>query len=362
VRKEDSLADFQRIDVTGDVNYVARLKSGRLITILNDPALIDHLADERPERWTALRSSDDGGATWSDPIPAFAYASGPGFAMPVVTCADQNDRLHVFGLRFYGLGREGLPWRSALMHTTSDDGGATWNASKAIDFGRDYTGSLNNVLVLESGRILLPLSYLDLERPSGQFVSMTVYSDDGGETWNRSNDCSVEYGGQFLESGAAEPVVVQLQSGLVWMVIRTTTGYFWESFSNDGAVWTPPKPTRIVSSNAPAGVLKLDDGRIVLAWNNLYGEPMHERGISYARQILHMAISDNDGQTWSVPKVVAAVEPGDLPKSQTTYPYLFQADDGAIVLVYHRVHAQEGRDWHHPLREVIRIQPDWLVS
>ncbi len=362
VRKEVSLADFQRIDVTEDVNYIARLKSGRLITILNDPALIEHLAEERPERWTALRSSDDGGATWTDPVPGFAYPAGLGFAMPVVNCADHNDRLHVFGLRFYGLGREDLPWRSALMHTTSDDGGATWSASNAIDFGHDYTGSLNNVLVLESGRILLPLSYLDLERPSGQFVSMTVYSDDGGVTWNCSNDCAVEYGGQFLESGAAEPVVVELQSGLVWMVIRTTTGYFWESFSNDGAIWTPPKPTRIVSSNAPAGVLKLNDGRIVLAWNNLYGEPMHERGISYARQILHMAISDNDGQTWSTPKVVAGVEPGDLPKAQTTYPYLIQASDGKIVLVYHRVQAKEGRNWHHPIRDVVRINPDWLVG
>jgi hypothetical protein len=360
--KDDSLADFQRIVVTEDVNYVAKLKSGRLITILNDPAPIERLAEERPERWTALRSSDDGGATWTDPVRAFAYAAGLGFAMPVVSCADHDDRIHVFGLRFYGLGREGLPWRSELVHTTSDDGGASWGASKTIDFGHDYTGSLNNVLVLESGRILLPLSYLDLERPSGQFVSMTVFSDDGGTTWNCSNNCAVEYGGQFLESGAAEPVVVQLQSGLVWMVIRTTTGFFWESFSIDGAIWTTPKPTRIVSSNAPAGVLKLKDGRIVLAWNNLYGEPMHERGISYARQKLHMAISDNDGQTWSIPKVVAGVEPGDLPQAQTTYPYLIQAYDGKIVLVFHRVQAKEGRNWHHPIREVIRIDPDWLVG
>ena len=39
------------------------------------------------------------------------------------------------------------------------------------------------MLVLESGRIVLPLSYLAPERTSGQFVAMTVFSDDGGETW-----------------------------------------------------------------------------------------------------------------------------------------------------------------------------------
>ncbi|MGH2559277.1 MAG: sialidase family protein [Thermomicrobiales bacterium] len=353
---------MQRVPVDGDVNYVASLSDGRLVTVLNDPAPLVDLSRERPERWTAVRSSEDGGLTWTAPGRGFAYSAGPGFAMPVVTCADKHDRLHSFGLRFFGTGRDGLPWHSAVVHTASDDGGASWDKVKEVDFGHRYTGSLNGVLVKDNGRILLPLSYLAPERPSGQFVSMTVYSDDGGETWGRSNDCAVDGGGAFIESGAAEPVVVQLRSGFVWMVIRTTTGYFGESFSIDGAVWTPPQPTRIVSSNAPAGVLRLADGRIVLAWNNLYGEPMRENGISYARQRLHVAISADDAQTWSVPKVVAGVEPDDLPKAQTTYPYLCQAADGAIVLIYHRVHARPDRDWHHPIRELLRIDPDWLAE
>ena len=343
-----------------DVNYIAQLSDGRMLTILNDPAPIENLTSERPERWTRIRRSDDGGRSWSEPTPAFAYSAGLGFAMPVVSCADQQDRVHVFGLRFYGLGKEGLPHRSTIVHTVSDDAGRTWSAEREIDFGHSYTGSLNNVLVLDSGRILLPLSYLAPERASGQFVAVTVYSDDGGENWSRSNDCAVDAGGRFTESGAAEPVVVQLNSGLVWMVIRTTTGYFWESFSNDGAIWTPPQPTRIVSSNAPAGVLRLRNGTIALAWNNLYGEPMRDGGISYARQKLHMALSRDDGQTWSVPRVIAAVEPEDLPTSQTTYPYLFEAPDGRIVVIYHRVGARPGRSWHHPIREVLRIDPDWL--
>ncbi len=356
------MTGIERVTFEADVNYIASLSDGRMVTILNDPAPITNLASERPERWTRIRWSEDGGRTWSEPSEAFAYAAGPGFAMPVVCCGDQHDRIHVFGLRFYGLGKEGLPWRSTIVHSVSDDAGRTWSGEREIDFGHDYTGSLNNVLVLKSGRIVLPLSYLAPERSSGQFVAMTVYSDDGGETWGRSNGCAVEAGGAFIESGAAEPVIVQLNSGLVWMVIRTTTGYFWESFSNDGSMWTPPQPTRIVSSNAPAGVLRLRSGDIALAWNNLYGEPMRENRISYARQKLHMALSRDDGQTWSVPKVIASVEPGDLPTSQTTYPYLFEAPDGHILTVYHRVGAREGRGWHHPIREVLRIDPAWLVG
>jgi hypothetical protein len=353
---------IERVTFDGDVNYIATFSDSHFVTVLNDPAPITDLTRDRPERWASLRWSDDDGRTWSEPARGFAYAPGKGFAMPVVSCVDQQDCLHVFGLRFYGLGKYELGWHSAVVHTVSDDRGQTWSAERAIDFGHRYTGSLNNVLVLASGRIVLPLSYLAPERASGQFVAMTVYSDDGGESWSRSNDCAVEAGGDFIESGAAEPVVAQLNSGLVWMIIRTTTGYFWESFSTDGAIWTPPRPTRIVSSNAPAGVLKLASGAIALAWNNLYGEPMHGHGISYARYRLHMAISGDDGQTWSVPKVIAAVEPGDLPNAQTTYPYLFEASDGRIVTVYHRVHAREGRDWHDPIREVVRIDPAWLAE
>jgi hypothetical protein len=357
-----SVHGIERVRVEGDVNYIARFRDGRFATVLNDPAPIDDLGRERPERWTRIRWSEDDGRSWSEPEPAFAYAAGRGFAMPVVCCADRQDRLHTFGLRFYGLGKDELPLHSTIVHTVSDDFGKTWSTTKEIDYGHGYTGSLNNVLVLGSGRIVLPLSYLAPERVSGQFVAMTVFSDDGGDTWGRSNDCAVEAGGAFVESGAAEPVVVQLNSGLVWMIIRTTTGYFWESFSIDGAIWTPPRLTRLVSSNAPAGVLRLSNGLIALAWNNLYGEPMRDHGISYARQKLHMALSRDDGQTWTLPRVIASVEPGDLAESQTTYPYLFEGSDGHIVAVYHRVHAREGRDWHHPIREVIRIDPEWLVG
>jgi hypothetical protein len=145
------------------------------------------------------------------------------------------------------------------------------------------------------------------------------------------------------------------------MIIRTTTGYFWESFSNDGAIWTPPRQTRIVTSNAPAGVLKLQNGRIALFWNNLYGEPFRD-GVSYARQILSAAISTDDGQTWSVPKTVARRAEDEPFRAQTTYPFLCQAPDGHIVLMYHRVYAREGRDWMHPIRELVRVDPDWLSN
>lgn len=345
---------------------IAAMRDGRIVSLFSEPATLADLERERPELPVYIRYSADGGRIWTPAKQCFSYPAGMGGAVSGLPLVDHDGNIHLFSMRFYSIGwKTDKPWHSIVLHNLSRDGGETWSDLKQVDFGHNYTGSLNSALQMDNGRILLPLAYLDQDRPNGKFVSTVVYSDDGGATWGKSNDCPVSSGGAYIESGACEPVAVQFRSGspavqgLVWMVIRTQTGYFWESFSNDGAIWTPPHETRIVASNAPAGVLRLKDGRIAMFWNNLFGEPFDE-GVSYARQYLHGAISQDDGQTWSRPKVVAQRHPDEPFKAQTTYPFLCQAPDGAIVLLYHRVGAQPERNWYHPIREVVRVDPDWL--
>jgi hypothetical protein len=349
------------IESSDQVGAVATLSDGRLAMFFTGPHQRETISHEHPEQPIYMRISADNGQTWSETRQVFAFPAGKGIVSAATPLVDQEGNLHLFTLRFYQLGWENGAWHSALFHIRSEDNGESWSEPLEIDFGARYTGSLNSALLLESGRILVPFSYLNQESDSGMFVSRVVYSDDGGRTWAYSNDCTVNTGGRFLESGAVEPVVVQLNSGLVWMIIRTTVGYFWESFSNDGVVWTPPRQTRIVSSNAPAGVLRLRDGRLALFWNNCYGDPMRE-GVSYARQVLSGAISRDDGQTWSTPKAVACRYPDQPIRAQTTYPFLCEAPDGVIVLMYHRIYAEEGRDWMHPIRELVRVEPEWLES
>ena len=289
----------QQIDFEGKIGHVATLRDGRIVSCYTEQHPLTNLEEERPERQAFIRYSEDGGRTWSEPHKAFSFPAGTGESGSNLPLGTQDGSLHVFSLRFYSLGwKENRPWHSVLLHTVSADAGNTWSELKEIDFGHRYTGSINCAMQMDNGRILFPLSYLDEQRPDARNVSTCVYSDDNGQTWDKSNDCPVSSGGDYAESGACEPVVVQFASGMVWMVIRNQTGYLWESFSNAGAIWTPPRGTRFVASNAPAGLLRLTDDRIVIFWNNLFGEPFHE-GISYARQYLHGAISDDEGQTWS---------------------------------------------------------------
>ena len=75
----------------------------------------------------------------------------------------------------------------------------------------------------------------------GQFDVTAIYSDDQGETWQKSKSVlRVPIPHSVSSYGAVEPVIVQLNDGRVWMLIRTQMGRFYESFSRDGSEWTPP--------------------------------------------------------------------------------------------------------------------------
>ena len=306
------------------------------------------LTRRRAEQPTYLLRSRDNGSTWTQPRQIFAYPADkgvvPGGGYVLV---DRKGAWHVFAMRYFSLGEVGL---SHLLHHVSRDGGETWSDCRRIDFGGDYSGALNSVIQLASGRIVLALSFVHHERKTDPWVTRSVFSDDGGETWNRSNGIEVRREVAHSESGAIEPVMVELRNGLVWMLIRTTTGYLWESFSRDGQYWTPPIGTRLVSSNAPAGIERLRDGRLVLFWNNLYGEPYHG-GTSYARHTLVGAISEDEGQTWSVPTTLAQRRDGEHLETQVCYPFPCQTADGSILLVYTRV--ESALRWNTATQEMV---------
>src|SRR5262249_25970503 len=119
-------------------------------------------------------------------------------------------------------------------------------------------------------------------------------TDDGGATWHLSNSLVTPVPDIVSAYGAVEPVVVQLKDGRVWMLLRTQMGRFWESFSRDGAHWSEPRPSDILSSDSPAGLVRLSDGRLVLLWNNSLRYPYAYGG----RQMLRAAISEDSGRTW----------------------------------------------------------------
>ena len=129
-----------------------------------------------------------------------------------------------------------------------------------------------------------------------------------------------------------EPVILELKDGRVWMLIRTQLGRFYESFSKDGVVWSEPQPTPLLSSDSPAGLVRLRDGRIVLLWNNCLRFPYAYGG----RHVLHAAVSEDEGLTWRGIREVARdplrhEPPPPSGDHGTAYPFPMLAKEGKVI-------------------------------
>src|SRR5690606_36852241 len=129
------------------------------------------------------------------------------------------------------------------------------------------------------------------------------YSDDGGRTWVNTGaaltaPCDPDYNG--VNVGATEPAIIELKDGRLWMLMRTQTGYLYESFSSDrGETWTPAVASRFPSHNGPAALARMPDGRIELFCDNSAPVSKYDgRGVYGGRDALHAAVSIDDGCTW----------------------------------------------------------------
>ncbi len=347
---------------------ILQLRSGSLMGI--------YLRSAPDGQSVMARTSTDGGTDWSEPRALLQLSWEPGGWGGHIALVDRDGRIHLFLLNdaHTGVIRTGEdqrvkagqmgPHRLDIWHASSADDGRTWKPPRAIWKG--YTGALNSVVQLRSGRILLPFSYLtkrtwsnrgkelDAFTFTGQYDCTLVYSDDAGENWQLSpSSLSTVVPDIVSAYGAVEPVVIELRDGRVWMLLRTQQGRFYESFSKDGAEWSRPRPTAIIASDSPAGLLRISDGRIMLFWNSCLRFPYAYGG----RHVLHAALSDDEGRTWRGCREVARDPYRDQPPPPSgdhgpSYPYPAVSRDGSVFFTT-GVATGSGRS-------VVRLDPRWL--
>lgn len=253
-----------------------------------------------------LRSmtSPDGGLTWEYDRLEVKMPGKAVFCMQALVANDGAQ--HAFVLVRRGEGTKyGIDLFLDVWHWKSNDGGEHWSDGDRIFEG--VVGALRGVTQLESGRILLPVGMWLTGRkaglPTGAHETSAMYSDDQGATWQMSPSrlvapCYEGFNGSNY--GACEPNVVALGDGRVWMLMRTQTGRLYESFSADGgATWSDAVPSRFVSSDSPAEMMRLPDDRLVVLWNDQQAPPLYEgKFVAGGRDALHAAISSDQGKTW----------------------------------------------------------------
>ena len=230
---------------------------------------------------------------------------------------------------------EAIDPKLTVWSIRSLDGGKTWTDRQMIAPG--YCGSLNDIIQTRTGEVVVPIQQY-VPKP-GRHCQYTWMSADDGKTWQRSN--LIDIGGHGHHDGIFEGSLVELKDGRLMMLMRTPRDRFWRAYSSDGGrTWKQVEPTNVAASTAPGFVMRLASGRLALVWNPLPpgakmrplselrpGDKPHGQGselpAQYWRNSLQIALSEDEGQTWSDPVTVAI-------GARLCYPQMWERRPGEI--------------------------------
>ena len=200
----------------------------------------------------------------------------------------------------------GHDWTSAQPFLQrSSDNGATWDTPQQLF---DYPGFMfRSRAHVTATRIMLP-AYDEVT-----WQSRMMFSDDDGQSWQLTDPLTTP-------QGNIHPCVVSLAPGRLLAYLRTggKGGVIWRTESaDDGASWQTPTPTRWPNPNAGIDLLRLQNGHLLLAFNNS----------ATRRTPLCLALATADEEF----SHIRAVEDQE---GEFSYPTLLQTQDGHIHLVY----------------------------
>ena len=223
--------------------------------------------------------------------------------------------------------------RSDVWSIRSLDEGKSWIDAQML-YGDSYSGCIRGLTRAADGNVIASLQGFvpDLYR----HATFPYVSLDECKTWSRSAN-TLDLEGRGHHDGAIEGTLVQLRDGRLWLLMRTSYDQLYSSFSEDcGLTWSGPEPSGIDASDGPPVIMRLADGRLVLLWNRLYpegktdftrsgGDERTLRIVSRHREELSMALSPDEGTTWTRPVVL-----GRKKGAVAAYPYVFEPQPGYL--------------------------------
>ncbi len=278
-----------------------------------------------------LRRSTDDGQTWSEPNSIVAV-DGPKTKNPFalrlknvdpaavtydnpVLIADRDGTVHMlFCLEymrcFYQRSTDdGLTWSRPVEIT------ATFEAFRpAYDWKVLATGP-NHSIQLRTGRLIVPVWLStgtggNAHRPS---VTATIYSDDGGKTW-QAGQIAVPCTEEWINPN--ETVAIELADGRVMLNVRNESKAHRRlvTISPDGATgWSTPRfDEALLEPICMGGIIRYssaatgDKNRILFCnpHNLLRADGKEEAGKSRDRRNVSVKVSYDEGQTWPISKTI----------------------------------------------------------
>ena len=209
---------------------------------------------------------------------------------------------------FYKLGFSPKSWAGA--YETSDDNGRTWTKATRLPAG--LLGPIKNKPIrLANGAIVAGTSverFLD-------WTSWVERSTDEGKTWTRYGPITIPE----EAFGLIQPTLVELTPDHLRAFLRSRQGFIYRADSeNGGRTWGPARPTSLPNPNSGIDCVRLDDGRILLVYNDSTRE----------RSPLSVVLSSDGGETW---KTFVQLETGP---GEFSYPAVIQSFNGDVHITY----------------------------
>ena len=228
---------------------------------------------EEPSEVMAITSAD-GGTTWSRPSCVLKPGKlGCETVSGLSLLRMENGDIGLFFMLHSEPG-----WVNHICLARSRTEGRTFyrvNKECAFDIYNGYFVLQNDaVIMLSSGRILIPLTYHTGSRrdcPDSHVEDIAyggfTYSDDDGKTWKTSTD-EIYQTFSCTSTGLRHAGAVEIAPDTLRAFWATDMGCQYSSFSTDGALhWTPSEPGRFTSPCSPMKVFKTAEGRFIGVWN-----------------------------------------------------------------------------------------------
>lgn len=293
--------------------------------------------------------SHDEGVTWSPPRP-LSGAVEQGIQVSNER-ALLRTRAGTLIAAFMNLNERKWTWEDRLFDAPgatlptyvmrSEDDGQTWTHVQKLH--ADWSGAVRDMIQTSDGRIVF--TAMKMQHDPGRHAVLTYSSTDDGQTWKASN--LIDLGGKGHHGGVTEPTLTELSDGRLWMLIRTNWGEFWSAYSHDGGrFWRTIQPSGIAASSAPGMLTRLASGRLLLVWNRPFPEGetswklrggdglWSETPVSNHRLELSLSFSEDEGQSWSNPVVIARStgQAREGSRGWIAYPYVFERRPGEVWL------------------------------
>ncbi len=218
----------------------------------------------------------------------------------------------------------GVRWATCdLRCKTSLDEGRTWSPTRIL---REELGMVPRCkpVVLDNGDIIMGFEHKDGH-------SYFMISSDLGDGWS--------WTGPVLGVPNEHPTIIQREDRSLLALLRPS--FFRRiaktSSSDRGRTWHEAVNTELPNPGAAIDMVKLSDGRVVLAFNDS----------PHSRNPLSLALSEDEGESWPYMR--------DLVTGQGGFDYPAIIQDRAGML--HLTHTNSRRTIDH-----IVLEPDWIMG